>query len=119
MDKQTFDEVIEYKKSEYADDREKLIDFLIVFFRRSNDDLIECGLEIKKLQEENTTLEKKLESLSRAFKDVRGALIELYDAHQSSWLGDCHCEAHQKAKVVLMNIALWIHKMNHPSAKIP
>ena len=109
MDDDSFTRTIEFWRSQYPDRPEELIAFLVQFAHSLNDTANEYHQEIETIRKDDALLEKKVDDLLHVVTALNNALNNLYDAHAvSPWLRmPCHCEAHQKAQEVLMDVALW------------
>jgi hypothetical protein len=108
MDDDSFSKTIEYWQSVHDGNPQGLIDFLIAFSKNLSNNNNEYAEEVAALEKKINLLNRNNGDLFLVINDLRNALNQLHDAHAVSWLGQaCHCDAHQKAYGVLMDVALW------------
>lgn len=118
MAKESIEEALESLKSTYADDPEECFKAITFMVKEANEIADHYRQEITILENGNNILKKKNEDLLHVVTELHHALNGLYDAHEVSWFGQhCHCNAHQKAKEVMMNVALWATMNKRPEAK--
>jgi|GEM_PF-2953355 len=111
MDDESFSKTIELGQLLNDGNPQGRIESLISFSRMLNNNNNEYAEEIAALEKKIESLNKVNNDLFLVIKSLRNALNQLHDAHAVSWLGqECHCDAHQKAYDVLMDIALWDSK---------